>query len=101
MLVKENYSLRSSNSFGVAANARYFTEVISQEEIREMFAYKRFQGVDKLWLGGGSNILFITPSNNNVNLNKEILDFNKEYSIKEYKAILEKYNAKTGYPKIN
>ena len=39
--------------------------------------------------------------NNNDNLNKEILDFNKEYSIKEYKAILEKYNAKTGYPKIN
>jgi len=39
--------------------------------------------------------------NNNVNLNKEILDFNKEYSIKEYGAILEKYNARTGYPKIN
>ena len=38
---------------------------------------------------------------NNDNLNKEILDFNKEYSSKEYKAILEKYNAITGYPKIN
>ena len=38
---------------------------------------------------------------NNDNLNKEILDFNKEYSIKEYGAILEKYNARTGYPKIN
>ena len=37
----------------------------------------------------------------NDNLNKEILDFNKEYSIKEYGAILEKYNARTGYPKIN
>ena len=37
----------------------------------------------------------------NDNLNKEILDFNKEYSIKEYGAILEKYNAITGYPKIN
>ena len=37
----------------------------------------------------------------NDNLNKEILDFNKEYSIKEYRAILEKYNARTGYPKIN
>ena len=37
----------------------------------------------------------------NDNLNKEILDFNKEYSINEYGAILEKYNARTGYPKIN
>ena len=37
----------------------------------------------------------------NDNLNKEILDFNKEYSIKEYVAILEKYNARTGYPKFN
>ena len=36
-----------------------------------------------------------------VKLNKEILDFNKEYSIKEYGAILKKYNARTGYPKIN
>ena len=39
--------------------------------------------------------------NNSDNLNKKILDFNKEYSIKEYGAILEKYNARTGYPKIN
>ena len=37
----------------------------------------------------------------NDNLNKEILDFNKKFSIKEYGAILEKYNARTGYPKIN
>ena len=37
----------------------------------------------------------------NNNLNKEILDFNKEFSIKEYGAILKKYNARTGYPKIN
>tara|TARA_B100001013_G_C24309729_1_gene324266 strand:+ start:25 stop:207 length:183 start_codon:yes stop_codon:yes gene_type:complete len=37
----------------------------------------------------------------NDNLNKEILDFNKEFSIKEYGAILKKYNARTGYPKIN
>ena len=37
----------------------------------------------------------------NNNLNKEILDFNKKFSIKEYGAILEKYNARTGYPKIN
>ena len=37
----------------------------------------------------------------NDDLNKEILDFNKEYSINEYGEILEKYNARKGYPKIN
>jgi UDP-N-acetylmuramate dehydrogenase len=57
MLVKENYSLRTSNSFGIAANTRFFTEVNSQEEIVEVLTYKGYQGVEKLWLGGGSNIL--------------------------------------------
>ena len=37
----------------------------------------------------------------NDNINKEIFDFDKEYTFKEYGAILEKYNAKKGYPKIN
>ena len=37
----------------------------------------------------------------NDNLNKEIFDFNKKYSIKEYGTILEKYNTRTEYPKIN
>ena len=47
-------------------------------------------------------LLFTACSlHNNDNLNMEILDFNKEYSIKEYGAILEKYNARKGYPKIN
>ena len=45
--------------------------------------------------------LLLTACSFNDNLNKEILDFNKEYSINEYGAILEKYNARTGYPKIN
>jgi len=35
------------------------------------------------------------------NLNKEILDFDKTYTFKEYETILEKYNDRTGYPNIN
>jgi len=35
------------------------------------------------------------------NLNKEILDFDKTYTLKEYETILEKYNKRTGYPNIN
>ena len=37
----------------------------------------------------------------NDNLNKEILDFNKKYTFKEYGEILEKYNVRKGYPIIN
>ena len=37
----------------------------------------------------------------NDNKNKEILDFNKKYTFNEYGEILEKYNARKGYPIIN
>ena len=35
------------------------------------------------------------------NLNNEILDFDKTYTFKEYKTILEKYNDRSEYPNIN
>ena len=37
----------------------------------------------------------------NNNLKKELLNFDKDYSLIEYKTILEKYNAREGYPEIN
>ena len=37
----------------------------------------------------------------NNNLDKKILDFDKDYTFKEYEAILKKYNDKKDYPKIN
>ena len=42
-----------------------------------------------------------TENKLNDNLNKEILDFNKKYTFKEYGEILEKYNVRKGYPIIN
>ena len=35
------------------------------------------------------------------NLNNKILDFEREYTFNEYKTILEKYNDRKGFPKIN
>ena len=39
--------------------------------------------------------------NKNQNLNKENLDYNKDYSVKEYEKILEEYNDRTDFPNIN
>ena len=37
----------------------------------------------------------------NDNISDEELDFSKEYNFEQYGAILQKYNDKKGYPKIN
>ena len=39
--------------------------------------------------------------NKNQNLNKENLDYNKNYSIEEYVKILKGYNDRTDFPNIN
>ena len=37
----------------------------------------------------------------NSNLKNELLDFNNDYSLTEFKNLLEKYNAREDYPEIN
>ena len=39
--------------------------------------------------------------NKNQKLDKENLDFNKDYSIEEYEKILNEYNDRTDFPNIN
>ncbi|MBC8296423.1 MAG: hypothetical protein H8E55_11570 [Pelagibacterales bacterium] len=39
--------------------------------------------------------------NKNLNLDKENLDYDKDYSIEEYEKILKEYNDRTGFPNIN
>ena len=39
--------------------------------------------------------------NKNLNLDKEILDYDKDYSIEEYEKILKRYNDRTDFPNIN
>ena len=40
-------------------------------------------------------------SNNDLNLVKENLDYDKDYSIEEYEKILKEYNDRTDFPNIN
>ena len=39
--------------------------------------------------------------NGNLNLDKENLDYDKDYSIEEYEKILKGYNDRTDFPNIN
>ena len=54
MNISENISLRSYNTFGIDAGARYFSTFSSQDQLAELLG---FSPAPPLILGGGSNIL--------------------------------------------
>lgn len=58
MEIKENYSLKNLNTFGIEVSARFFTALSSLEDIREFSKLKKFENTPKFILGGGSNVLF-------------------------------------------
>jgi UDP-N-acetylmuramate dehydrogenase len=58
MRISENVSLRPYNTFGIAAQARYFASFSSVEELQELLAAPPEKGLDHMILGGGSNVLF-------------------------------------------
>lgn len=58
MNVLENQSLQGLNTFGVAANSRYFTELHTQDDLADYAAWTQANAVPSLVLGGGSNLLF-------------------------------------------
>lgn len=58
-MIQEHVSLKPYNTFGVEAEARYFTEAGSVEQLEEILAWYRQQtDCPLLVLGGGSNLLF-------------------------------------------
>lgn len=60
--IETDKPLRSFNTFGIDASAKYFTEIKSVEEFQELREAKEFSG-EKLILGGGSNILLTKDFN--------------------------------------
>jgi UDP-N-acetylmuramate dehydrogenase len=58
MNIKENYSLKSLNTFGIHVDAKYFTEVASLQDIIDINQFIKEKQIPYLPLGGGSNILF-------------------------------------------
>ncbi len=57
MLVQSNVSLRHLNTFGLDADARYFVNVSSVDELTAILRDPVWKGTPKFILGGGSNIL--------------------------------------------
>jgi UDP-N-acetylmuramate dehydrogenase len=56
--VREWVSLRGKNSLGIAAKARYFTQVRSIDELRSALDWADAHKLETLILGGGSNLVF-------------------------------------------
>lgn len=58
MRISENVSLRPYNTFGIAAQARFFSSFSNAAELEELLKTPPQQGLPHMILGGGSNILF-------------------------------------------
>lgn len=58
MIIYDDYSLKSLNTFHIDVTCRHYTEVKSVDDIAEILSHPGFEDTDKLILGGGSNILF-------------------------------------------
>lgn len=63
MQVSENVLLKSYNTFGIDATARYFAAFSSVEDLQELTAAQHGQQLPQMILGGGSNILFTQDFN--------------------------------------
>lgn len=58
MLVSENVLLQPYNTFGINAQARYFSPFTDLEQLQALLQDTRWQSTPRMILGGGSNILF-------------------------------------------
>lgn len=56
--IHENFSLKNLNTFGVEAFSKWYTEINTEEELSDLFADEKWELINKLVLGGGSNMLF-------------------------------------------
>lgn len=57
-MIKEQFSLKPFNTFGVDVTAKYFAEVHNLEELIDALNFSKSHSLSVLFLGGGSNILF-------------------------------------------
>ncbi|MDR3519710.1 MAG: UDP-N-acetylmuramate dehydrogenase [Candidatus Pacebacteria bacterium] len=70
MEIKKNYNLSKLNTFGIDVNTDFFAEIKSENDIEELFSSPEFKHYEKIFLGGGSNILFTKDFHGIVILNK-------------------------------
>jgi len=63
MQIIPNYPLAKLNSFGVAADAAWYVDINTENDLRELFSDERWRNYPHLVLGGGSNMLFTSDFN--------------------------------------
>ena len=68
--IHSNYDLTKLNTLGISAGAEFFTEVHSEKDLKELFTLAGFKQNKKIFLGGGSNVLFTKNFDGIVILNK-------------------------------
>ncbi|MDQ3244740.1 MAG: UDP-N-acetylmuramate dehydrogenase, partial [bacterium] len=56
--IQENHDLTKLNTFGISIYAKYFVILNKIEDLKELFHSEIFKNNKKLFLGGGSNVLF-------------------------------------------
>jgi len=61
--IHQNVSLKNFNTFGIDANARYFVEIDHADDLVELFMDTQWHSIDRLILGGGSNLLLTKDFN--------------------------------------
>lgn len=58
MYIEENYLLDKCTTFHLPVRCRYFATYESVEDLEHVLADSRLSGLPRLWLGGGSNMVF-------------------------------------------
>jgi UDP-N-acetylmuramate dehydrogenase len=57
MTVQTNVQLKPFNTFGIEAKAKFFVEISTIEELQSALQNPDYQSIERLVLGGGSNLL--------------------------------------------
>jgi len=70
MEVKKDFDLIACNTFGLSSRARFVVEINNERELQELLNLEEFKKYEKLFLGGGSNVLFTKNFEGMVVLNK-------------------------------
>jgi len=70
MEIYKNYDLTKLNTFGISVYAKFFVQVRNEKDLKELFNSAEFKNNKKVFLGGGSNVLFTKDFDGIVVLNK-------------------------------
>ncbi len=70
MEIVKDYDLSELNTFGIKAKARFFVEIKNELDFNELLKTREYKDNQKLFLGGGSNVLFTKDFEGIVILNK-------------------------------